>query len=62
MSLPTFSDLFSNLRQSVESDIGRELTDAEFRYFVAEFNDRMDSASESIFESMVDNSEDWLDE
>ena len=62
MSLPRFSDLFSNLRQSVESDIERELTDAEWRYFVTEFNNRMDSASESVFDYMVENAEDWLDE
>ena len=58
---PKFSELFTNLRRSAESEAGREFTASEWAYFVNEFNGRMDNYAEELASNLAEEISEWED-
>ena len=58
---PNFAGLYPALRLMVTTELGKVLSDTEWGYFVEEFNNRLIDSVEEIFESLLDNVEEWAD-
>lgn len=58
---PNFAGLYPALRLMTTVALGKVLSDTEYAYFVEEFNNRLTDSVEEIFESLIENVEEWLD-
>jgi hypothetical protein len=59
---PNFAGLYPALRLMTTAALGKVLTDSDYAYFVEEFNNRLVDSVEEIFESLIDNADEWLDQ
>lgn len=61
MNVPNYAGLFKNLRLTLDNELDRTVTNKEWEYFTTEFNERLDAMTETIFQDMIENSDEWLD-
>jgi hypothetical protein len=62
MNGPNYAGLFKNLRLTLDNELDRTVTNKEWEYFTTEFNERLDAMTETIFQDMVEDSSEWLDD
>ena len=62
MNTPNYAGLFPKLRLMLSNELGRTVTNNEWEYFTSEFNERLDAMTETIFQDMIENSDEWLDD
>ena len=60
--ITNYAGLFPQLRLALSHNLGRLVTDSEWQYFATEYNERLDAMTETIFQDMIENSDEWLDD
>ena len=61
-NMPNYAGLLPKLRTTLTWELDHTVTDSEWQYFAEEFNQRVDAMVETIFQDLVDNKDEWLDD